>query len=244
MSQNALIKPLLSQALLTLNIPNIDELFPGFTTGDFALLYGTSAVLPMSSLLCVRAQLPNQLGGLGTNVVFVDGGNSFGLYQVSRIAQTHQLDPIQVLKRIYISRAFTAHQLTSIVFERLKDTVNRFKAKLVVISDIAGLYLDKDIQAEEARRVFSQLTIYLSTLAEEKQLIIISTYPPHHCSRRNSFLQTLVCSRANVVISIKPSKYTQDFALEKHPYFALGHALFPSENPTLNDFIGGLAYNG
>jgi hypothetical protein len=220
-------------------MPNIDELFSGFATGDFALLYGTSAILPLSSLLCVRAQLPNQLGGLGTDVVFVDGGNSFRLYQVSRIAQIHQLDPRQVLKHIYISRAFTAHQLTSIVFERLKDAVDKFNAKLVVISDIAGLYLDKDVPAEEAKRVFSQLVAYLSTFAKENQLIIIATYPSHHRSRRNSFLHALAYGRANVVVSIRSPKYGKEFVLEKHPRFTLGRAEFPSENLTLNEFIGG-----
>jgi len=240
LSQNTLVKSLPSQALLTLDIPNIDELFPGFAIGNFALLYSTSAVLPLSFLLCVRAQLPNQLGGLGTDVVFVDGGNTFRLYQVSRIAQIHQLDPRQVLKRIYISRAFTAHQLTSIVFERLKDTVDKFNSKLVIISDIAGLYLDKDVPAEEAKRVLSQLVAYLSSFAEENKLIIIATYPPHHRSRRNSFLHTLAYGRANVVISIRPSKYGQDFVLEKHTHFTLGHAEFPSENLTLTEFIRGL----
>jgi len=239
LSQNALIKSSPSKVCLTLNIPNIDEVFPSFTMGDFALLYGISAILPLSSLLCIRAQLPNQLGGLGTNVVFVDGGNTFRLYEVSRIAQIHQLDPRQVLKRIYISRAFTAHQLTSIVFERLKDTIDKFNSKLVVISDIAGLYLDKDVQAEEAKRVFSQLVAYLSTFAEENQLATIATYPLRHCSRRNSFLHALAYARANVVISIRPSKYGQEFVLEKHPHFMLRSTEFPSKNLTLNDFIGG-----
>jgi len=239
LSQNTLVKSLPSQALLTLNIPNIDELFLGFAAGNFALLYGTSVILRLSSLLCVRAQLPNQLGGLGTNVAFVDSGNTFRLYEVSRIAQIHQLDPRQVLKRVYISRAFTAHQLTSIVFERLKDTIDKFNSKLIVISDFAGLYLDKDVPAEESKRVFSQLVAYLSTFAEENKLIIIATYPPHHRSRRNSFLHTLACGRANVVISIRLSKYGEEFVLEKHPRFALGRAEFPSENLTLTEFIGG-----
>jgi hypothetical protein len=225
--------------LLTLNVPNIDDLFPGFAAGDFALLQGTSVVLPLSSLLCVRAQLPNQLGGLGTDVVFVDGGNTFRLYQVSRIAQIHQLDPRQVLKHIYISRAFTAHQLTSIVFERLKDAVDRFNAKLVAISDIAGLCLDKDVPAEEAKRVFSRLVAYLSTFAEENQVAIVATYPPHPRSRRNSFLHAFACGRANVVISIRSSKHGREFVLEKHPRFTLGRVEFPSENLTLTEFIGG-----
>jgi hypothetical protein len=201
------------------------------------VLYGANTVLPLSSLLCVRAQLPNQLGGLGTGVIFVDGGNTFRLYQISRIAQLHQLDPRQVLKHVYISRAFTAYQMTSIILEKLKEAVNRYNTKLVVISDITGLYLDKDIQTREAKRTFSQLTAYLSTFAEENQLITIATCPPHYYSRRNAFLHALTCGRANVVISVRPSKYGQELVLEKHPRLTLGHAEFPSENLTLTDFM-------
>jgi hypothetical protein len=218
-------------------MPNIDNLFSGLAAGDLAVLYGISAVLPLSSLLCVRAQLPNQLGGLGTDVIFVDGGNTFRLYQVSRIAQLHQLDPKQVLKRIYIPRAFTAHQMTSIIFERLKETIDKFNAKLIVISDIAGLYLDKDIPTEEAKRVFSHFTAYLSRFAEENQLIILAIYPPHYHSRRNTFLHALTCGRANVVISIRPSKYGQKLVLEKHPRLMLGCAEFPSKDLTLTEFL-------
>jgi hypothetical protein len=220
-----------------LNISNIDDLFSGFIAGDFAVLYGTSTALTLSSLLCVRAQLPHQLGGLGTNVIFVDGGNTFRLYQISRIAQLHQLDPEQVLRRIYISRAFTAYQMTSIIFERLKETIDKYNAKLVVISDIAGLYLDKDIPKEEARRVFSQLTAHLSKFAEENQLIILAVYPPRYRSRRNTFLHALTCGRANTVISIRPYKYGRNFILEKHPRLMLGRAEFPSENLTLTEFM-------
>ena len=212
-------------------------MFPGFAIGDFALLYGTPAVLPLTSLLCVRAQLPRQLGGLGTKVIFVDGGNTFRLYQVSRIAQFHQLNPRKVLEGIYISRAFTAHQMTSIVLERLKAIVNAFDAKLVVISDIAGLYLDRDIPTGEAKRVFSQLTTYLSAFAEENQLILLATYPPHCHSRRNVFFHALACGRAKVVASIRPSKCFQEFFLEKHPRLMQGCAEFPSQDLMLTEFM-------
>jgi len=231
-----LVKPSPSQAFLSFKIPNIDDFFPGFTTSNFAVLYGEPTVLPLSLLLTVRAQLPFQLGGLGTNVVFVDGGNTFRLYDVSHIAQLHQLDPKQVLERIYISRAFTAYQMTSIILEKLKETVEKFNSKLVIISDIAGLYLDKDVPKREAIDVFNQLTIYLSKFAEENQLIIMATYLPHYHSKQNTFFQAALCGRANVVISIKPSKFGQQFVLEKHPMFSLGYAEFPSQNPTLTQF--------
>jgi hypothetical protein len=222
---------------LTFSIANVDDLFPGFALGDFALLYGSSTALSLSLLLTVRAQLPFQLGGLETNVIFVDGGNTFRLYNVSHIAQLHQLDPRHVLERIFISRAFTAYQMTAIILDKLKETVDKFNSRLVIISDIAGLYLDKDIPPREAKDVFNQLTIYLSRFAEENRLIILATYPPHYPSKRNAFLQEATRGRADVVISVRPIKFGEQFVLEKHPLLSSGYAEFPSENLTIDQFV-------
>jgi hypothetical protein len=215
---------------------NIDVLFPGFAAGDFAVLHGTAAVLPLSLLLCVRAQLPSQLGGLGTDAVFIDGGNTFRLYQVSRIAQLHQLEPRKVLERIHIARAFTAYQMTSLIMEKMEEITKKLGAKLVVISDVAGLFLDKDIPEEEAKRVYSHVTAYLSTFAQENQLALIATYLPHKPSRQNLYFHTLTCGRANVVASVKQAEHGPQFVLEKHPRSILGYAEFPSENLTLKEF--------
>ena len=238
MSQNTLIKTLPSQTRLSFNIRNIDELFPGFEAGDFAVLHGTAAVLPLSMLLCVKAQLPPQLGGFGTDVVFVDGGNTFRLYRISRIAQVHQLNPRSVLERIHIARAFTAYQMTSLIMGKMAEAVKRLHAKLVVISDVAGLFMDKDIPDEEARRVFSQVTAYLATFAENNDSALIVTYLPRKTSRRNLHLQALTCGRANVVASIRNGKHGREFVLEKHSHGILGYAEFPPENQTLTEFMG------
>lgn len=235
--QNTVEKTISSQPLLSLNRRNINELFPGFAIGDFAVLHGASSVLSLSSLLCVRAQLPIQLGGLGSNVIFVDGGNTFQLYHIARIARLHRLDPKQTLERIYISRAFTAYQMTALVLEKLRETIKRYDAKLAVISDIAGFFLDKDITETEARRVYSQVAAYLSNFAKENQIILVATYPPHQESRRNTFLHTITCGRANTVISLRQTKYEREFVLEKHPHYVLGVAELPSETLTIENFL-------
>jgi phage gp36-like protein len=239
MSQNILAKPLLpyTQALFPLKMRNVDELFPGFATGDFAVIYGSPSVQSLASMLCVKAQLPIQLGGLSSNVIFVDGGNSFRLYQIARLAQIHQLDPKQTLDKIYISRAFTAYQLTSLIMERLEEAVEKFHAKLVVISDIAGLFLDKDVPDEEARSVFNQALAYLSSFARKNQIILVTTYPPHTNNERNLALQTLTREKANIVIALHLTKHDREFALEKHPRFMLGSVEFPSQNLTLIQFM-------
>jgi hypothetical protein len=238
MSQNLIVKPTMAQPLFSLNMPGVDELFPGFAPGDFAVLYGSPSVISLTSLLCIRAQLPVQLGGLGSNVVFIDGGNTFRLYKIARLAQLHQLNPEQVLERIFISRAFTAHQLTSLILDKLEETVKNCNAKLVVISDIAGFFLDNDIPREEAQRVYSQIVSYLSSFARKHQIILIATYLPYSGNKRNSLLQEMTCARANTVLSFSKTEYTREVTLEKHPFFVLGTAELPSENLTLTDFMG------
>jgi hypothetical protein len=228
---------MVSPPLLSLNMRNVNQLFPGLAVGDFAVLHGSSSVVSLSSLLCVRAQLPVQLGGLGGNVVFVDGGNTFQLYHVARLARLHGLDPKQALERIYISRAFTAYQMTALVLEKLKETIKRYDAKLVVISDIAGFFLDKDIAEVEARRVYSQVVAYLSNFAKENQIILVATYPPHQESRRNRFLHEVTCGRASTVVALRQTRYEREFILEKHPRYILGVAELPSEILTLENFL-------
>jgi hypothetical protein len=239
MTQNILVKPInATQPLFSLNMPDVDELFPGFAAGDFAVLYGSPSVISLTSLLCVRAQLPAQLGGLGSNVVFIDGGNTFRLYKIARLAQLHQLDPRQVLERIFISRAFTAYQLTSLIMEKLEETVKKYQPKLVVISDIAGFFLNDDIPNEEAQNVYSQIISYLSNFAKKHQIILIATCLPYSNNKRNSLLQEITYAKANIALSFSKTIYTREVNLEKHPYFTLGTAELPSENLTLTDFMG------
>jgi hypothetical protein len=181
--------------------------------------------------------LPPQLGGLGSNTIFIDGANTFRLYQITRLARLHQLNPKQVLDRIYVSRAFTAYQMTALILQKLEEATKTCNAKLVIVSDIAAMFLDKDVQDEEAKRIYSQVITRLSNLARERQVIVITTYPPHIDSQRNIYLQALTSGRANVVVSLKQTKYEREIVLEKHPTFTVGSAEFPSEILPLTAFM-------
>lgn len=235
--KNQVCESVLSPVRLSFNMENIDYLFPGFALGDFTVLHGSSVVQSLISLLCVRVQLPYELGGLESDVMFVDGGNSFRLYDISNIAQLHELDPRKVLERIFISRAFTAYQFTSTIFGRLQDAVRQYESKLVVLSDLARLYLDKDVPKREARDVFNQLTAYIRDFAQKNQVIVIATYPSRFRSKQNVYFRETVFARANVVASVRRSRYGRMLVLEKHPIFRLGKAEFPSENLTLSEFL-------
>ena len=190
------------------------------------------------SLLCVRAQLARQLGGLNSNIVFIDGANTFRLYQITRLAQLHHLNPKQVLDNIYIARAFTAHQLTTLIMHKLKTAVQQYSAKLAVTSDLLEFFLDDELSESEAQRVFSQVIAYLSNFARENHIILIATNLPHKNTKRNAYLQSLMNQSADVVLSLEQTEYTRTVSLKKHPYLKLGSVKLPSPNMTLTDYLG------
>ncbi len=240
MVQTLLFKPKLAQPtqpLFSFNIPGVDELFSGFAAGDFALLHGSQSLVSLTSLLCVRAQLPPQLGGLGSNVVFVDGGNSFRPEQIERFAKLNHTNPKKALGRIILQKAFTAYKLTTLILEKLEAAVEKYDAKLVVVSDIAGLFLESDASDDEVQKVFSQIIRYLANFAKEHQITVIATYLPHDSTQRNAALQQITATKANTVLCLQQTKYTSEIELEKHPSFLLGTADCPLENLTLNHFM-------
>ncbi len=219
---------------------NINQLFPGFAEGDFAVLHGSHAVQSLVTLLCIRAQLPTQLGGLGSNVIFIDGANTFRLYQTTRLARLHQLDPEQALNRIYISRAFTAYQMTSLILQKLENAVKTCNAKLVIISDIAAMFLDKDVEEEEAKKIYSQITTRLSTFAKEHQAIVVATYPPHQDSPRNMFLKALTFGKSKRSDSAQANKIRTRSNSGKTSQLHTGLRRTAIRNSSPNSIHGGL----
>ncbi|MFA7397773.1 MAG: hypothetical protein WC046_04745 [Candidatus Bathyarchaeia archaeon] len=237
MMQKLMAKPQAAQEKFTFNTPEVDYLFPGFTPGEFAVMYGSPSITSLVTLLCVRAQLPTQLGGLATNVIFIDNGNTFEKDRITRYAQINHVNPQIARKRIFNFSAFTPYQLTTLIMDKLEEKIITCNAKLVIVSDIAGLFLNNSIPKEEAQRVYSQIVSYLVYLAEKHQIIIIATYPTNEGSIRNIALKEMVLSKANTVLSYFKAPHTAELNLEKHPSYMLGTAEPPSENMSLANFF-------
>ena len=98
MQQKLILKSAITQTTTSttpfaFNVPDIDGLFPGFKAGDFAVVYGPQSVTSLMSKLVVRAQLPKQLGGLDSKVVFIDTANSSSLSDILETAEQHTIRP-------------------------------------------------------------------------------------------------------------------------------------------------------
>jgi RecA/RadA recombinase len=221
---------------LSLGVSVLDDIFPGFETGNFAVLHGDSAS-SILFLLCVRAQLPPEKGGLGSSVVFVDGGNSFSPYIVAELARNHGLDSRAALENIQVSRAFTAYQLSSLILEKLEPFLKSKKTRLLVVSDIASLFFDRDIPRTEAKDLFIKTCAKLSDIAASEQTAVVATYSPDRRSKRGVFFEAVLFGRSNVLIRFKRKGRILTMILEDHPNVKPFSMEFPPDYTTLTDFM-------
>ena len=226
---------------LSLGFPLLDDVFPGLEFGDFAVLHGSSVSF-MSSTLSVRCQLPLARGGLDSSTVFVDGGNMFNPYLIAEIARSYGLDSRIVLEKVYVSRAFTAYQLSSLILEKLESALKRRRARLLIVSDVTSLFLDRDLPKVEARELFMKVCVKLSEIASERQTIIVVGYFPEEHFRQSLFFEAVLFGKCNVLIRLRKTGGILSFALEDHARINPFAMDFPVDSASLASFCGGVSF--
>jgi len=140
---------LLIKKLKTL-VPEVDELLGGgFETQAISELYGEfgSGKSQIVHQLAVNVQLPEELGGLGGSVIYVDTENTFRPERIEQMVNGLEIegaDPQEFLKNIHVARAQTSdHQM--LLIENSRELAEELKSqgtpvKLVVVDSLTGLF--------------------------------------------------------------------------------------------------------
>ncbi|ADT84851.1 DNA repair and recombination protein RadA [Thermococcus barophilus] len=92
--------------------------------------------------LAVMVQLPPEEGGLNGSVIWIDTENTFRPERIRQIAENRGLDPDEVLKNIYVARAYnTNHQMLLVekAEEIIKEKLNTDRpVKLMVVDSLTS----------------------------------------------------------------------------------------------------------
>jgi hypothetical protein len=163
--------------------------------GRFVVVYGDRTAHELSERLCLKAQMSNSHGGLNSKVIFIDGGNIFDPYLISRYADQYGIRREKALEGIQIGRAFTCYQLTYLIMKILPEALERYKAKLAIVSDITKLYTDSDIEEREAFDTFNKISAFLAKLAEKKSATVLVTCVT---ASKHGWLESILHSRAHI----------------------------------------------
>ncbi len=87
--------------------------------------------------LAVNVQLPEDKGGLGGKVVYVDTEGTFRWERIEQMARGVGLDPDEVMRNIYWIRAFNSHHQIAIV-DKLFGFVKKEDIKLIVVDSVTS----------------------------------------------------------------------------------------------------------
>ena len=155
--------------------------------------------------------------GESSDVVFIDGGNSFDTYTLFQYGSSIGLEKERIRERVHLSRAFTHHQLALLVREKLPAIMTQHSARLACVSDITLLYTDPDVRDKaEALRVFRDSVKFLGTLAEQNNALILVTNLESRDPRMDAALQ----ESARTFARLEDRRGSTQLTVTKHPFTA------------------------
>ena len=178
--------------------------------GQLAVLQGKTAN-QIVFRLAARAISPQ---GGSQNIVFIDGGNSFDTYTLSKHFAILGLRE-QVKERVHLSRAFTYSQLAHLIREKLPNVLTNHSARMVCVSDITLLFSDPDVKDKaEAVGFFRSSIRFLVSLAGQSNVLIIVT----NLESRDRRMDSILLEYARIFARVEDRGGSTWLTVKKNPF--------------------------
>lgn len=174
----------------------------------------------------------------GECVHWVDGASRIDPARILAAFPPTESAPQEHLRRLFIGRGFTVHQLTTLV-ERLAREVSITASPLVIIDGPIGMHLDRQVGDHEARCLMRRMVVNLQHLAKTHHVAVIIITSNQPKSKRHQHLLSMVERRANQQLQQAQQATLRNRGILIHqPTGAIG--VWPSQRPfiTLVQSIG------
>lgn len=118
----------------------------------------------------------------GRRLYCLDGGNTFNPYRLAAWARRRGGDPAALLERVFVSRAYTCHQLAAAVETMLDPLIEGAPGgrppPLAAILGIERLFEDEDIALFERRHLFDRILTRARRLSRGGLALMITCGAP------------------------------------------------------------------
>jgi len=177
----------------------LDSIIGGFEAGKVSLVdSGSDFVFHLTSILCVRHAFET-----GGSVVFVDGGNCVDPYGMASLAKRFGLNRHEVLPKVHVARAFTAHQMATLILDVLDKKVDETEAGLIVFACLPNLFLDEDMDYIEAHQLFMRSLKKIKEVTEDHETVTLVTNAGLAKMNRRKRLRTSLYESVDKVVRIQ-----------------------------------------
>lgn len=174
----------------TLALPPFDTLKPA--RGGLFLLYGDRAILRLGPLIVAR-----RVALSSEPLLYLDGANTFDPYPIVGAARRAGKNPDAVLRSIYVSRAFTCHQMEALIVRELPRAVRHHRPEAAILAGLLETFYDENVPSSETACLLQHALRRLTQMAADgARILILSADPPKPVDGRGG-MTDLIRARAD-----------------------------------------------
>ena len=108
----------------------------------------------------------------GEPVVYLDGAHTFDPFFIGRMARAHRRQPRALLSLIHVARAFSCHQLERLISDCLMSALDRYQARIAVVSGLFDTLYDQAVPEHERMRLFGRMMEAAQKLAQQGYIVL------------------------------------------------------------------------
>jgi hypothetical protein len=151
-----------------------------------ALLWGDASVARFAMRTAAAAV------DRGIAVAVIDGAMAFDVTAIAAAAQARRVPPERWLRHIYIARAFTCHQVATLLCERLDTLLASQSVGLIILLGPCTTFFDENVPFKDAFLLFQRLLRKIEALCSRGPLLLMAQTLDGYRTRRISFARALV----------------------------------------------------
>lgn len=153
------------------------RLFEAAPPGKLLCLHGDQSVFRLSMYAASHALLR------GAPIALVDGTNRFDAYFIAEFARTvtsqrltkERVTPEQLLRNMFIARAFTCYQMEATITERLPLFLKRTGAPIAIIFGLLDTFYDEQAPLFEVKASVQRVIAALRRLKEDNISVLLAS---------------------------------------------------------------------
>lgn len=229
---------------LSTGVNALDNLLEGgIEAGLTHLFYGNRGLHNDFLRIAVKAQMPKEMGGTGAPVILIDSANMIKIERITDVAYDLELEPEEVMDRIYITRAFNSSQTYDIIMNQMDNFFSRVPAKVLMVTGLPNLYIEEGMTGEGLQQI-SHMASNIMKFTLQRDLFTIVSAPSSPKSNNVPAGGRSLASNSQVHIRIEESKSYVRYILAKHPQYPVRNVTRTIPKVTggtlpLSHFLGG-----
>ena len=174
------------------------------------LLYGHPFVFRLGLYAATERALE------GEPVVYLDGASTFDPLIIEELARAHRRTPSTILPMIHVARAFTCHQMARLISDCLEAALERYQARIAIVSGLFATFHDQAVPEQEALRLFGRVMEAIQRFTKQGYIFLCLCPPVSILTNNGRRCFDQLRSQANRTIRVDEEQGILRFDEEKN----------------------------